>query len=305
MLFRSRSKGLKRSSIKSYWMAISKLFNKFKKLKLIKLDNPMQEVELPKDGKMTRDRVPSIDEVSAILTALDNSAVKSHRVSPTSAIVRFALFTGARIGEILHAEWGDFDISSGYWCIKNKPVCPGIEGIGWYPKWRKERAVKLFPEALAVLDELPRVKSTGVVKDDFGNEMEISANFVFAKKTVKIEKDCRMKRKKGYFNCARCSEHSDIYKCSSRQINFSRCDSIKKAWGTIKEKAGIEDLYLHDLRRFFNRVILQEKLGFSPEESGRYIGNTEEVNRDHYSPISIDVFERKINKNNFSELIGG
>jgi integrase len=299
-----KAKGLKRSSIKNYWMVVSKVYNKLRKMKLTKLENPMLDVELPREGKLERDRIPSIDEVHLILSKLETVSVQSSYVSPTSAIIRFTLFTGARIGEVLHAEWSDFDLEEGYWFIRNKPECPGVEGLGWYPKWRKERAVKLFPEALNILKKMPTLETVGNIKDEEGNNIAVPAKFVFPKMHVKIADDCRMKVKKGYYKCFKCREYTDRNECKQRVITYSRCDSIKKAWGTIRREAGIDDLHVHDLRRFFNRVILQEKLGFTPEESGRYIGNSEEVNRDHYSPISTETFERKINTKKFGELIG-
>lgn len=113
-----------------------------------------------------------------------------------------------------------------------------------------------------------------------------------------------MQSKKGYYKCIKCREVSDSNNCAYRKVLYSRCDSIKKSWTTIRKRAGVKDLHLHDLRRFFNRVILQERLGFSPEEAGRYIGNSEEVNRQHYSPISAESLERRINGRSFCDLIG-
>ncbi len=120
---------------------------------------------------------------------------------------------------------------------------------------------------------------------------------------VKILDGCKMKVSKGYYKCIKCRDYEDISECECRVVTYSRCDSIRKAWTTVRKEAGIENLNVHDLRRFFNRVILQEKLGFTPEESGRYIGNSEIVNREHYSPISIATFERKINTKRFGELM--
>ena len=71
----------------------------------------------------------------------------------------------------------------------------------------------------------------------------------------------------------------------------------------MKEKAGIDDLRFHDLRRFFNRQILHERLRFTPEEAGQYIGNSAEVNRQHYSPIYADVLEKLFGKKSFTELL--
>jgi len=298
-----KGKGLKRASIQNYWKAVSKVYTKLRKMKLIKLDNPMEDVNLPKGGNMCRERIPTMEEVRLIISYLDAQSVKSTYVSPLDEIIRFTLYTGARIGEVLHAEWGDFNFDTGYWHIKTKPDCPGIEGLGWSPKWGKARLVKLFPEALEILHNMPRRETVGYTQGDDGTSIAIPAGFVFPKKRVTISDNCRMKSKKGHYKCIRCNEYEDKELCEHRIVVYSRCDSVKTAWKSLCSKTGIEDLHVHDLRRFFNRVILQEKLGFTPEESGRYIGNSEDVNREHYSPISIETFERKICQTSFGELI--
>jgi integrase len=296
-----KKKGLKRSSIKNYWSVVSKVFNKLRKLRLIKLENPMQDVDLPREGKMERTRIPSVDEIHSILSHLATHAPYSVSVSPVNEIIRFTIFTGARIGEVLHAEWEDFE--DGYWFIRNKEKCPGVEGLGWSPKWGKERTIKLFPEAVNILESIPKRDTVGYVSDDGGTSIAFPANFVFPKVRVKIIENCPMMVAKGYRRCFKCGKFDDLSTCRHRIVTYSRCDSIKKVWKTVCRNSDVEDLHVHDLRRFFNRVILQEKLGFSPEESGRYIGNSEEVNREHYSPISNEIFEKKINHQSFFDLV--
>jgi integrase len=298
-----KEKGLKKSSIKNYRMTISKLFNQLRKMKLTNLENPMTDVEIPKEGKFDRDRIPSNKEIKSIVTELSKKNHHSSNSTPTGSIIRFALYTGARVGEILHAEWHDFDLESGIWYLKNKPECPGVEGIGWSPKWRKERIIKLFPEALSILLNMPKRETVGHVEDSSGNKIAIKGNFVFPKKQVRIEKNCPMQSKKGHYKCCKCREIADKEACDFRTVVYSRCNSIKTAWSTVREKTGIKDLNIHDFRRFFNRVILQERLNFSPEEAGRYIGNSRQVNLAHYSPISAETLERKINQRTFNELI--
>jgi len=287
-----KAKGLKRSSIHNYWMAVSKVYNKLRKMKQIKLDNPMEDVELPKDGNMQRERTPSIEEVRLILSYLDSMSVKSTYVSPLNEIIRFTIYTGARIGEVLHAEWGDFDLEKAVWNIQSKPGCPGVEGMGWSPKWQKYRDVKLIPEAVRVLENMPRLETIGYIKGKEGKSVAIPADFVFPKKDVKISKNCKMKSKRGHYKCVRCREYEDKELCEYRTVIYSRCDSVRKSWDTLCRKTGITDLHVHDLRRFFNRVYLQQTCGYQPHESGVYIGNSEKVNRDHYSTIDNEVFER-------------
>jgi integrase len=302
LLSLKKDRGLEPPSIDNYWKVVRKLYKRFQEMKLIKLDNPMEDVKRPKGRKKSRKRTPSIDEVRLILSHLDSRSVNSTYVSPFDAIIRFTMFTGARIGEVLHAEWGDFDLERGIWNIRCKPNCPGVEGLGWYPKWGKERDVKLIPEAMRVLENMPKLATVGYIKSDEGKSVAVPANFVFPKKEVKISKNCKMKSKRGHYKCIRCREYEDKELCEYRTVTYSRCDSVRKAWNTLCRKTGITDLHVHDLRRFFNRVYLQQTCGFQPLESGKYIGNSEEVNRDHYSTIDNEVFER-MSKFSFTGLI--
>ena len=112
-----------------------------------------------------------------------------------------------------------------------------------------------------------------------------------------------MQIKKGYYKCTKCKEFLDRTFCEYRTVKYSRCDSIRTAWTTVKKRAGVSDLRMHDLRIFFNRVILQERLGFTPEEAGKYIGNSKEVNITHYSPISVELLSRKLGDKCFNEVL--
>ena len=143
-------KGYREATVKSYVTLMSKVFNYFIETSgEIQGRNPFGRVSISRKGTLVRDHLPTDDEVRRILSARlpENSG---HTV-PIEDIVRFAVFTGARVSEILHAEWGDFDLDEGVWRIRIKPDCPTAEGLGWQPKWGKPREVHLFEEALEVL----------------------------------------------------------------------------------------------------------------------------------------------------------
>ena len=110
--------------------------------------------------------------------------------SPIVEIFRFISMTDARVGEVLHMEWGDFDEKNRIWAIRSKPHCPTFYGLGWKPKWDKWRQVPLFDDAIELLKCMPRHKKaygTVPVRDEkkkiIGHEI-YPANFVFPKKTV-------------------------------------------------------------------------------------------------------------------------
>ena len=83
-----------------------------------------------------------------------------------SSCTESIFFTGAHIGEGLHAEWSDFDLENGWWFINPKFKCPSIEDVGWSPKWGKSQRIKLFPEALSIIQNMPKHKTVGYVKNE-------------------------------------------------------------------------------------------------------------------------------------------
>ena len=73
----------------------------------------MEYVELTKGGEFLRDRIPSNSEVESIFSVLDEDKINCFKSLPVGSIIRFIFFTGARVGEVLHAEWSDFDLENG------------------------------------------------------------------------------------------------------------------------------------------------------------------------------------------------
>ena len=165
-------KGYREATVKSYVTLMSKVFNYFIETSgEIQGRNPFGRVSISRKGTLVRDHLPTDDEVRRILSARlpENSG---HTV-PIEDIVRFAVFTGARVSEILHAEWGDFDLDEGVWRIRIKPDCPTTEGLGWQPKWGKPREVHLFEEALEVLQRRlrsrpPETEGHVLIREDGG-----------------------------------------------------------------------------------------------------------------------------------------
>ncbi|NQU63617.1 MAG: tyrosine-type recombinase/integrase [SAR324 cluster bacterium] len=277
MLIRALDKeGKSESTIKNAVTMVKKVFNcLIHELKNCDYDNPViPKMKLPKRNGLVRNRIATDEEIVSLLNADDPGVSHSSNLSPTKAIVAFLICTGARLSEVLHAEWGDFDFENGIWHIKTKPNCPTRFRLGWSPKWYKDRGVLLFPEALEVLRRLPRVKSIGRVpiRDESGKIVDhkiYPADFVFPKTEISVEPD------------------------GTRTVVYSRIDSVKRSWSSMKNRAGVTDLQIKDLRTFFN-LTLKNRFGFSSKEAGYYIGNSKEVNDLHYTPISIPQIQEKM-----------
>jgi len=172
-------------------------------------------------------------------------------------IKKFFLFlreTGARLKEALYLERDD--VVDGIWDIKAKPNCPTKYGLGWTPKWGKERQVVLSPTAIKIIELIPVVPSVGYIKK---SHHPYPANFVF---TI-IDRH--------------------LLNLGGRR----RVDSIVGTWNGLLRSAGLPDyglekLVRHDLRRTRN-VEDKHLNGMSDEERGRRLGNRPEVNRRHYA----------------------
>ena len=277
-------KGYREATVKSYVTLMSKVFNYFIETSgEIKGRNPFGRVSVSRKGTLVRDHLPTDDEVRRILSARlpENSG---HTV-PIEDIVRFAVFTGARVSEILHAEWGDFDLDEGVWRIRIKPDCPTAEGLGWQPKWGKPREVHLFEEALEVLQRRlrsrpPKTEGHVLIREDGGRVVSKEVHpsqFVFYR-TYKRGRD-------------------------TASPVFKRVDNLKKAFSKLTGIAGVEGVMLKDLRTYFNHLLVS-RYGFSNKEASSLIGNSPEVNLKHYDPVSLSVIRNKTGGLPISELIG-
>jgi integrase len=277
-------KGYREATVKSYVTLMSKVFNYFIETSgEIEGRNPFGRVSISRKGTLVRDHLPTDDEVRRILSARlpENSG---HTV-PIEDIVRFAVFTGARVSEILHAEWGDFDLDEGVRRIRIKPDCPTAEGLGWQPKWGKPREVHLFEEALEVLQRRlrsrpPETEGHVLIREDGGRVVSKEVHpsqFVFYR-TYKRGRD-------------------------TASPVFKRVDNLKKAFSKLTGIAGVEGVMLKDLRTYFNHLLVS-RYGFSNKEASSLIGNSPEVNLKHYDPVSLSVIRNKTGGLPISELIG-
>lgn len=96
-------------------------------------DNPCQGIE--RNHEECRSRYLTGDELARLSGAL---AEHSHQVSANA--VRLVILTGARRGEVLAAEWSQFDLAAGVW---TKPSS--------HTKQRREHRVPLSAPALQLL----------------------------------------------------------------------------------------------------------------------------------------------------------
>ena len=275
-------KGISEATLTYYKKGMSKVFKWLSEdMELVDMKNPLKKVKIPKKSGLVRDRIPTKAEMASLNAAAVEWVVKNG--SPIVEIFKFISLTGARLGEVLHMEWEDFDEKTGIWTIRSKPRCPTFYGLGWKPKWGKLRQVPLFDEAIELLECLPRQQEVyGTVPVRDGNKEIIRydfypANFVFPKKVVDGK---------------------------SGKVGYCRVNCIGNGWESLKKRARVENLQLKDLRTYFNHI-LKTNYNFTSKEAGAYIGNNEVVNELHYSPYHEPTIRGKMQKFPLKEALAG
>jgi integrase len=100
------------------------------------LENPTKGVEREQEER--RERFLSVVEIARVADAL-----AAHPEKSSANAIRLLLLTGARRGETLSAEWGEFDLEAGIW---TKPSS--------HTKQKKLHKIPLSPPALEILGEM-------------------------------------------------------------------------------------------------------------------------------------------------------
>lgn len=105
------------------------------------------KIEFPNvDNETTEDLTP--DQLQSLLKALDETEYKT-----AAAMLKLALYSGMRRGELFRLKWTDIDLERGFISIRN-------------PKGGKGQAIPMNDAARAVLEAIPRKKIMAENKDD-------------------------------------------------------------------------------------------------------------------------------------------
>ena len=72
-----------------------------------------------------------------------------------------------------------------------------------------------------------------------------------------------------------------------------RINSTKRAWFKFLNHTGVLPFQIKDLRTYFNWILVSQ-LGLSNKEAGTYLGNSEAVNNQHYTPVSLEAMSAKL-----------
>ncbi|MGE3847757.1 MAG: tyrosine-type recombinase/integrase [Gammaproteobacteria bacterium] len=103
---------------------------------------------VPPGKERSRERVLSEAEIKQLWGALDQTPMTLQ----VRTILRLALVTAQRKGEVSRAEWSEFDLDTGWWTIPPKKAKNGLA-----------HRVPLSPLALTFLKAMPRVEGSPYV----------------------------------------------------------------------------------------------------------------------------------------------
>jgi integrase len=125
------------ATIKHQVVLLSRLYSLAKKWRMYTGPNPCEEVQKPKLNNEITEYLTQ-QEISNLLEVLDN-----WKDIIVASIIRFAIFTGIRRGEILKLQWSDIDMN------RQSMILRG-------PKGKKDQLLPLSNEAHQILKNIPR-----------------------------------------------------------------------------------------------------------------------------------------------------
>lgn len=189
--------------------------------------NPADAVEPPRVVRQRR-IMPEAEDVRRLLSCAHGS--------PAGPIVRMAVLTGMRLGEILGLRWADVDLDAGVIHVQQTAQrVPGQGIVFKAPKTaRSRRSVAISPD------------------------------------TVRFLRDHRRRQLEERMVAGRLYEDHGLVFCTplGRPLDQSH---VRRAWSRLKREAGLDDLRLHDLRHLHATLML--RLGAHPKVVSERLGH--------------------------------
>jgi integrase len=221
---------------------------------------PTRGVERNRENKRRRYLKP--DELQKLVAVL-----AEHPNRDAARAISLLLLTGARRGEVLHAQWSHFDLADGMW---HKPAAATKQGM--------DHSVPLNGAARAVLAELRR---------EVDDADKITAQFA-----REAEGERHPKRKAAKLNAAawaRAKGTSDFLFPSRTAIGKPFLN-LHRQWDAIRTAAGIADVRAHDLRHSFASYLASS--GHSLVIIGAMLGHRQAQTTARYAHLLTDPLRK-------------
>jgi integrase len=152
MLDRAAANKLSRASLRSLRNAVAAMYSDARKERLL-VSNPATYAQLPNIKPNPPKPIPTTEEINALIESIEN--LSSPEEQELGRIFMMLISTGARIGEVLAAQWADINTEEQVWTVK-RTVTRGLDGrqtVGNRTKTGDDRAIKLAPALQQALQE--------------------------------------------------------------------------------------------------------------------------------------------------------
>lgn len=186
-----REKGYAPATIKHQIAILRRLYNLARKWNLYEGKNPVDSVEMPKiDNQITE--FLKDDELKRLLKVLDEWPCQE-----SSALIKFALFSGFRKGEMLRLTWENVNFEQGMITLRE-------------PKGGKTQVVPISPQALEILRGLKKTSAFVFPGQDGQQKTDFRKPWVRIRKAAGLPNNFRFHGLRHHFASALVSAGFDL-----------------------------------------------------------------------------------------------
>jgi integrase len=233
---------------------LGKMFALAVKWKL-RANNPVAGLEKNPEAKRTR--YMTHEEVARL-----SAALAAHRNQEGANVIRLLLLTGARRGEVMKAQWSQFDLAAGVW---TKP--------GATTKQKTEHRVPLSGPALQLL---VRMREDADAGDERAAELEEAAAEERRPKTAAAKRRA----------AAQWRERKASPYLFPGDVPGEPVNNIRRFWEDIVERAELQNVRIHDLRHSYASFLASA--GHSLPIIGALLGHTQAQTTQRYAHLLDD-----------------
>jgi integrase len=216
---RLKKKGLAPATNKQIIVLLKRIINYAVKRGLCPPVDPSRlHFEMPKvNNERTEDLAP--DELARLLTAIDNA--KDWRAA---GLLRLAMLTGMRRGELLSLQWQHIDLARGF-----------VRIVG--PKGGKDASIPLNAAARRVLVELPRPGSDFLFPGRTGRACDLKKPIAAIKKAAGLPDDFRPVHGLRHFFASALASSGEVDLHTLQRLLNHKCPQMTQRYSHLRDEA--------------------------------------------------------------------
>jgi len=244
-------------------------------------DNPVAGI--PRLREQPRARYLSQEELSRLSRVLNEEPDQD-----SADIIRFLLLTGARKGEALNTTWQQLDLQERIW---TKPAS-GTKQRRIHRVPLSQAAVALLRrrwEAAKLTSQQETSRSDGRKRRHSSEKSDTAPPEKSASADASLEKSATPPELSGFV-------------FPGRDTPSRPRENLKRVWESIRRRAGLQDVRIHDLRHTYASVMVSQ--GYSLAVIGRLLGHSETSTTARYAHLQDETL-RQATEGVSGLLVGG